>query len=85
MKNIKKSKILAVSVLFFAALITTGVHAKVMHQECDGEQKTCCVAENMSGVPPMWVNEATCPKGMVDDITCAIQYGCKQNDEPELN
>ena len=56
-----------------------------MHQECDGEKKTCCVAESISGVPPMWVNEPTCPKGMIDDATCAIQYGCKQNDQPELN
>ncbi len=78
-------KTVNLSVLMSLALIMSPVYAKAMHQDCDGEQRTCCVAENMSGVPPMWVNEATCPKGMVDAATCTIQYGCKQNEQPELN
>lgn len=62
-----------------------GSYAKALHQDCDGEQKTCCIAEGFTNVPPMWIKAASCPKGMTDDATCSIQYGCKQNDQPELN
>lgn len=76
---------LTIFISLFALGLSSGVHAKVMHQDCDGEQKTCCIAEGFSNVPPMWVKAANCPKGMIDDATCTIQYGCKQNEQPELN
>lgn len=62
--------------LLGASLITTSSYATSLHQECDGEKKTCCVSPEMGAAPPMWVNAATCPKGMIDDSTCVIQYGC---------
>lgn len=63
----------------------SAAEAKAIHQTCDGEQKTCCSQEGFTSAPPMWVNQPTCPKGMVDDASCAIQYGCKQNEQPKLN
>lgn len=71
--------------MFLAVFIIPMASGTVMHQDCDGEQRTCCIPENYSGVQAMWVNDSTCPKGMVDDATCVIQFGCKQNDQPELN
>lgn len=64
------------SMLACLFLISTS-HATPMQQECDGEKKVCCLAADQYGVPPMWVNAASCPRGTVDDATCAPQYGCK--------
>ncbi|RUR07603.1 hypothetical protein [Legionella sp. km772] len=84
-QDLKKIKELSRSIILATLWLSSECSAKAIHQNCDGEQKTCCVAEGFSKVPPMWVNGATCPQGMSDDLSCTIQYGCKQNDEPELN
>ena len=71
--------------MFLALLVISGAYAKVLHQTCDGEQKTCCIPESISGVNAMWVKDATCPKGMIDDATCDIQFGCSPNEQPQPN
>lgn len=64
------------SLLLSLFLISTS-HAIPVQQECDGEKKVCCLVADQYGVPPMWVNAASCPRGTVDDATCILQYGCK--------
>jgi hypothetical protein len=78
-------KITSIKLLLLSLLLAPTVNAAPLQEECDNKKKTCCLAQKMSNIPPLWVNADSCPKGMADDTSCSLQYGCTAIKEPASN
>lgn len=59
------------------SLFNTSFAAPPLQEECDGEIKTCCIANEEPNSAAMWVKVSSCPRGMSDNATCPLEYGCK--------